>query len=465
MERRSKSKPWLVMVRWTGIFVLIILAGAVTGIIAEQSLEKWGGLSQPDFIPGNEGSVGAWGPVSLVFPAEMDVSSVERAIRIQPEVQVNYEWSGNRLSILPQTALKTGTVYTLTLQAGSKSQVGSVSRRPVSWTFQVRPASVVYIQREQDGSTGDLERATTGGEKNRLTDTGQRVADFGTARDGEQIVYSVENDQGGADLWKVDRDGKQSGLIVSCGQDRCDQPDWAPDGAFIAYRRSTSGSDADTGGTIWIWEAASRTTKELSNGAKPNGTSPTWALNGHRLAYLDTAAETIHLVDLDGPDLFELPVRSGIMGNWSPDGKKFVYVDVQNTDIHPAYNLYVADLTSGSITPVSIDQKDLLELGSPRYSPDGESITVNARPLAAPMGKQIWWIQPDGKIETITNDVNFIYSAYTWSPAGDWLAFQQFEMGSSHSTPQIVIWQRAEPAGSGQPRVIAENAVQPEWLP
>ena len=73
---------------------------------------------------------------------------------------------------------------------------------------------------------------------------------------GEGIVYSVLREDGGADLWRMDRDGSEQRLLLACPEAACLDPAWSPDGETLAYERRDIWAGAPNldpkAGRIWL---------------------------------------------------------------------------------------------------------------------------------------------------------------------------------------------------------------------
>jgi Tol biopolymer transport system component len=63
-----------------------------------------------------------------------------------------------------------------------------------------------------------------------LTDSDGRVVDFAVSVDGRQIAYSLRNEEGGSDLYRMDSDGGGQARLIACGKDLCQQLAWSPNG-------------------------------------------------------------------------------------------------------------------------------------------------------------------------------------------------------------------------------------------
>ena len=86
-------------------------------------------------------------PVTLEFATPMDAVSVEASIRTQPSTDLQFEWDAGhrRLTLAPERAWRTDTLYTLTVDAGALAQTGRPLARPVRTAFLTRPATGGHV--------------------------------------------------------------------------------------------------------------------------------------------------------------------------------------------------------------------------------------------------------------------------------------------------------------------------------
>lgn len=436
--------PWLVV--WLGMVALGF------GIVSWMF-----GMPAPRL---QESIIGARGPIELVFAQAVDETSLAGRIEIRPEVAGKWEVQGSRVLFWPEQAFQAEENYQIRVDPGIKDVEGRVFRRSAEWQLTIRPLQVVFI--------GEVSRQpevwvanTDGSGLRALTETGGTVYDFSVSPDGNRVAYSTENSNGGYDLWVVDRSGENPQKIVDCGSDWCVQPAWSRDGR-LAYVRKLPGPSAGwTTAQIWVLEATGGRPEPLFDDDLP-GILPSWSPDGRRLAYYDPDVRGVRVLDLaDGENLL-LPTEIESSGAWSNDRSQLAFLETDPTSILPLPVAFAVDFDSGEIRRLLTEADDRYEYGLPVFSPDGDRVLVGVRPKEGRPGVQLWTLAPDGTDGLpITNDVTFTHAHYHWSPAGDAVLYQRFLLGTSNSTPEVMIWR----ADNGDSVRLAEDASQPDWLP
>lgn len=325
-----------------------------------------------------------------------------------------------------------------------------------------RDPSVLYLANSQAPEL--WVNSAQGGAPRQLTATGGKVFDYNVSRDGSKIIYSVQNELKGFDLWEMDRQGDQARLLLACAADWCINPAYSPGGGKIAYsRRRASQEDFEPGvPSIWIFDPAADSTDPLYTDANIGGFTPVWSPDGQFLAFFDGLSLGVRIFEMaSGADsLFES--HSGMVGEWSPDSRQLIYLDYLSGEAQPYVVVYRVDVETRQSQRLFGGESDPVDYSVPAWSPDGKELAVALRPLSGSPSKQLWIMRPDGsQVQSITTDQTFTHASYHWSPDGQMLVFQRLQLGASASRPQVAVWKRAD----GTILQLAEDAFQPRWLP
>ena len=443
----------------TILILLVILFAAI--LIIFQFTNQQAEIDVQILIPDEAGQIGVYGPVGLQFSQPMDQASVESHITIAPKMPGRFEWVENTVWFFPEMPLDQVQGITLSLRAGARSAEGESLNKSLDSSFSIRTPEVLYLVLDQSG--GDLWRwNATSQTSAALTDTGGAVIDFAPNRTGERIVYAAVNAEGGSDLWVVDREGKESAMLLDCGLDYCSQPVWSQDSARIAYARQVR--SASTGllqpSQIWTVSLDSTATSPLSEDA--NGHSPSFSPNGRWLGFYDTAQGAIRVLGLEASQEILIPTSMEEMGDWSPDGRSLLFIDLIPSALEPEVGLYIADLENNTVQRALEGESDGTSFSQPRYSPDAEWIAVSLRAVNDTAAKALWVLNLNGKdINLIANEPATTYSAYHWNPSGYQLVYQSLDTGSANFRSQIWLWHW----GKDESQLIVENGARPVWLP
>ena len=415
-------------------------------------------------VPKDAKEIGGYGPIELQFSQPMQVDSVAQHFSILPPVHGRQVWQGQTFWFWPEEPLTPGGSYQIVLSAGSESVTGHVIRQNKSWVVNVRQTEVLYLSPLSGGS--EIWLANTDGEnKEQLTQTGGKVVDFAVGRSGEWIAFSLKNEQGGADLWQIDRSGHRNKKILDCGPVWCSSPSWSPEGKQIVFSKSQKrNSNAEAAiAKIWLIDLSTGQGSPLYKDPKISGDVPSWSPDGVRIASFDDQAGGTRVLELFTNQDIVLPSSEGQIGSWSFDGKKMLFIDSNSSDLNPHEHIYEVDFVVQATHPIPDPVNDADVIYSvPELAPDGFLMAIGLRYADGPPSKQIWLMQKDGSLaRPLTENQVFTQAAYRWDPFGKALVYQRLELGSSQTRPEVVIWQ-----GEGSKfTMIATDAGQPKWLP
>lgn len=431
----------------------VILAGDQVGIRVEL-------LGLEDGQP-----LGASAPLVFDFGQRMHAASVLERLSIEPQTPGRFDWVDERLSFLPEQAWQVDTSYRVVLRAGAQSQLGHELQEDRQWAFGVRQPGLAYFLEADDGRQlwvlPDLE-----GQPLRLSAEGQIVFDFGVAPDGESILYSVVNEEGGLDLWLVDRQGTERSLFLYCGADPCTAPAWSPEGRRVAYSRAPAGltpTDPYGPARIWLLDPLSGETVRLHADNQKIGYSASWSPDGRRLAYYDGVEGRIVVVDMDSGDETYLSTLSGLVGSWSPDGAQMLYFDIAWLGGETTNVIYRADFNTQDVLPLFDPAPQDAHYSTPVWSPDGAWVAFRVRSLDAETpGDQIWVTPPDGRFAVVVSaETDYLHSDLSWDPGGRLLLFKRIQLGVPFPEQEIWLWD----ADANSLSQLLPDAALPAWLP
>jgi Tol biopolymer transport system component len=449
--KRFDRRVILFLVILLELILLLVLQGDQVGVRADL------------LTPAEGEDVGIYGPLRLQFSQPMDQASVESHFSLNPAVPGRFEWEAETLRFFPETALNPERTYTLTLSEGAQSASGRELIQSLNWTITVRSPDVLYLSLAEGG--GDLWRWDAAEEATKqLTETDGAVIDFDPSRTGEEIVFAALNKDGGSDLWIVDRDGESETLLLSCGPDYCSQPTWSPDGVWVAYARQAydDASGSRQAPRIWTLNVATQDTNPLYQSDDAYGHSPSFSPDGGRLASYDLTQNGIRILNLETSQEAIIPTSLQDLGDWSADGKRYLFTNLIPSVLESESTLYIADLETGSIQQALGGDVEGTTFSRPRWSPDGEWSAVALRPTNSAANRALWILKIDGsEAIAVANDGTADFSSYRWNPWGTRLVYQTYRSGDPTSPSAVWLWDWE----SREPVLLAEGAARPVWLP
>lgn len=416
-------------------------------------------------FPPEGGAVSAYGRVGVEFAQAMQPESVAAHFTVEPAVPGTWQWVGHTAWFAPSQACLPGTTYTARLTPGAAATHGRATRAEVAWTFTVREPRVGYLS-PASGGPPEVWRTVANAEAGEaITATGGRVFDFALSRDGEQVVYSAVNADGGIDLWTQPAGGTSGTgrLLVACGVDRCSVPAWSPTGTQVAYSREEQGlSPTAPHGPprVWLANPATGETSALFQDSQVLGYGPTWSPDGQRLAFFDGSVSGIRVHDLATRTDQVLPTFTGLVGAFAPDSAAMYFTDLTIQDDQALAHLYLADLNARSVQvrggPPGSDY------GPPAWSPDGQWIAIAVRADSAGPGRQLWLMRPDGSdAYALLQDPAYTHGRYQWDPYGRRLVIQRLPLGTPFPKSEVVVVDIA----NASVQVVAVDATLPVWWP
>jgi TolB protein len=206
------------------------------------------------------------------------------------------------------------------------------------------------------------------------------------------IVFRSDRDEEGVtDLYLMALDGSGVRRVTEGGVFFL--PEWSPKGDQIAFRRNSTGDNAEVG--LVAPDGSSPVLLTQGEAAAAWYLPVHWSLDGQQLSFASLS---------NGPmDLWVMPSTGGarerLLGNleghfnvgvWSwPDGSKIAYLDQVGSSNKDLWVVSAGDASD----PVNLTQGRVFAPEYPQWSPDGSKLAISAFALL-----------PDGSIEGFTSD-------------------------------------------------------------
>lgn len=468
-QKKKKSKPnssgpaaqlGALSFNTVAMGALAVLMALVSATIL---LGEGAGVRVAVSLPEN-GEISPLETITFTFSESFDPEMASDLISFDPIQEGYLEWVDTyNMRFIPIQPFEKGTTYTITLSKGEVASNGREVKTGESWAFSVREPRVAYMISDSDQSriwSTDLNNTFA----QPLTDENTKVLSFEVASNGNFIIFTSLNENGGIDLWRVSREGGDAAKLLDCGLDRCTTPVISPDTKFIAYSREAAGPTPDLpfgSPRIWLLNLESGSDGPLYEDQQILGYSPSWSPDSQKLASFDGLADFINLIDFQTGDQFLFPTSTGGPVTWSPDSTKFLYTSFEQAENGGRTLVKMADLSINE-SNTFIGQKDAYDYSyySLAWSPREDRAVLSMRASKEQLTQILWVFNPnllDGIV--VAGDPEYTYNSPQWDPWGSALLFQQFKLKGQYK-PEISLWQE----GSSESNVLVEG-ILPQWLP
>jgi len=198
---------------------------------------------------------------------------------------------------------------------------------------------------------------------------------------------------------------------------RISDPEFSPDGRWIAFMSNHSGASK-----IWLVAPTGGEPRMLIQGQQSES-SPQWSPDGKQIAFLSgrDGQSDIWVANVDGgapkPVTNEKSAKHGI--RWSPDGSRIAYIG--NRD--KKQDIYIVAASGGEARQLTQNTNEWDEnRWAPAWSPDGLHIAFVSN-RSEYYADDLWLIDADGShLKKLTTNVR-VMTDPMWSPDGKYIAF------------------------------------------
>jgi dipeptidyl aminopeptidase/acylaminoacyl peptidase len=228
---------------------------------------------------------------------------------------------------------------------------------------------------------------------------------------------------------------------------RAGSPAISPNGQWVAYTVREANWDENNYHTeIWLADASTGDTRQLTSNTKKSSSSPAWSPDGTKLAFATDRDEKrqIYVIDPRGGEARKVTSIEEGVGNfaWSPDGKTFVFTatdpaterDKEREKLYGEFDvfgegyrmthLWVFDLAAGKARRLTSGP---FTVGQFAWSPDGREIAFDHRINPANTSGDTADISivsvADGKVRDLVTQPGSD-GGPVWSPDGRTIAFE-----------------------------------------
>ncbi len=168
--------------------------------------------------------------------------------------------------------------------------------------------------------------------------------------DGTKIAFTSYRD-GNHEIYVMNADGKNlKNLTLHLDDDTW--PAWSPDGRKIAFWSRQVAGEIPILSDIFVMDADGANRTNITQNPRASNRTPSWSPDGSKIAYAAVrnvdrvdfwnSALDIVVMNADGTNPVRLTedARMNWLPNWSPDGKRIVFVRATR-DVPTAYDIYV----------------------------------------------------------------------------------------------------------------------------
>ena len=192
-------------------------------------------------------------------------------------------------------------------------------------------------------------------------------------------------------------------------------PDWSPDGRWIAFTSTQSGNS-----DIWIKPVGGGEATRITHGPASDRV-PRWSPDGSALLFASDRSGALNLWTIspfeEGETLSQITTDGDVLaveghGSWSPEGTEIVF----GSDRDGNYDLWIISAAGGAPRQLTNHPRDEWAAD---WSPDGEWIAFSS---GNRRGKADLWAIPSegGTARQLTDRQN---NGPSWSPDGKWIAY------------------------------------------
>ncbi len=372
----------------------------------------------------NQSDVDPASYLSIDFTREMDASTLEGAITIEPFVRFSARLDptdGRRAVLAPDALLEPSTTYTVNVTTAALDAHGNRLDHNQTYAFHTGPALplrhwVAFATALTGGSSGGVWIVNESGFPRRLVDA-PSVQSFSWSPEGSSLL--IQTNPGswtafapGGDSSPLPFTGNwAAALAAGLGYGYIDMTGtlhrWSADGADEAiainvYAAATAPSGQrvafvrsdGTASTVWGYDVGLRSQYELSTEAGLVS-DLSWSPAANRIAYLrqDGSSSALRVRSLTGQAL-TATIATGDIGHptWLPDSTHIVFAaGIATADgfARKAFLLSVIAPPAALTAALAIPSSLALDVADPVPSPDGHQIAFVSQ-------DQVWLMNADG---------------------------------------------------------------------
>ena len=452
MDEKPRVRRW--WIGWLGIGTLVLGYLAYTrGWLTPRP--RWVAME-----PQADEEVWSTTPeVVLRFSAAVDRAQLTQAVQLEPPVTGRWrdDDQGRTWRFVPDAP---GWPRGAQVRVVVGPPLSDTPRRLV---FRIRPTLLAYLW-PHTGPRQVYARDPAGRGHQALTHTRHRVLAFSVAPDGNYLVYSAANDQGGADVWLQPLPDAEAQLLIRCGADVCDEPRVGP-GGRIAFVREPQNAPP----RVEVWHPATGAlVRPTAQGASYG---PLWSATGLLAFYGRAEAAYIVWNPVQREAVEHIANDTGEHAAWGPQGRFFYHVVLYDVppdepDIpDPRLSAHVLRYDRNTQTTDDLTNAWHWEDATPAADPTGRYLAFgrkHLRPEGWTPGRQLWLYDlKRGGAYPLTDAAAYNHLDFAWSPDGRQLAYVRTHQLDLSAAPELWLYDLETHHHAS----LLEGAYAPQWLP
>jgi Tol biopolymer transport system component/erythromycin esterase-like protein len=265
--------------------------------------------------------------------------------------------------------------------------------------------------------------------------TGQIV--FSSYREGESEIFTMSSD--GSEVNRLTEDAE-----------RLNQPNWSPDGKYIAYVRRVWPTNLE----IYVIRADGSDPIRLTYNLNAFDIEPDWSPDGSMIAFTSSKFDNLDILTMRLDDFQQIQLTENpgadTSPDWSPDGERIVYRSERDGN-NEIFFMQTDGAGQMNLT------KHIASDTDPAWSPNGERIAFVSEREGF---EDIYVMDADGSNPTRLTTCQCKDTYPAWSPDGRLLAFYSDRSGNFEVYVMNV-------DGSNQTQITHHNDFDgfPDWQP
>lgn len=299
----------------------------------------------------------------------------------------------------------------------------------------------------------------------KLTESGGRVIDYAVNPRNSQIVYSAQNDFGGADLWLFEGSQKNATLLVNCKEKICTDPSISPDGGMVTYQQGKfpfESSNYVNNDDIHLISLENDGSLLPADQTIHSGMNVIWSPDGKYIAYFESEKESIRIIDLNANEILLIKsLNQTAAYTWGLNSDYFYFVLEDSVNDIPVSLLEEVYLPEKTFKRKNIALMQNEVINGLKHSPTKNQLAISIRLSTFLPGQKIaiYELQTEEIVQE-TDQPDMSYGNFSWFANGEMIIYQRYAFNSGEATPEIGIWDLQ----GDTHEIYLNNAVMPNFF-